>query len=204
MKTLEEVRQEMLAMAMGRPLAKYSLKDSDGRIVVSSNAPSQHAFTDPKDEAYAEIHYKLSERFKRDDGVIIKYWKLEPSPQGYFHSADGNYYLSTELPELDDNFVQERYEQEVRGERNARISDTDRYVQLPDITVQSAARTKRSQLTEEDRKALLDYRQELKDLPEKQGFPFVDYPEFPTALAYELEQAVSDRSSIKQRGFFHA
>ena len=61
MKTLEEVRQEMLAMAMGRPLAKYSLKDSDGRIVVSSNAPSQHAFTDPKDEAYAEIHYKLSE-----------------------------------------------------------------------------------------------------------------------------------------------
>lgn len=204
MKTLEEVRQEMLAKAMSRPLAKYSLKDSDGRIVVSSNAPSQHAFTDPKDEAYAESHYKLSERFKRDDGVIIKYWRLEPSPQGYFHSADGNYYLSVELPELDDKFVQERYEQEVRGERNARISDTDRYVQLPDITVQSAARTKRSQLTEEDRKALLDYRQELKDLPEKQGFPFVDYPEFPTALAYELEQAVSDRSSIKQRGFFHA
>ena len=204
MKTLEQVRQEMLAKAMSRPLAKYSLKDSGGKVVVSSNSPGQHAFTDPKDEAYAESHYKLSERFKRDDGVIIKYWKLEPSPQGYFHSADGNYYLSTELPELDDEFVQKRYEQEVRGERNARISDTDRYVQLPDITVQSAARTKRSQLTEEDRKALLDYRQELKDLPEKQGFPFVDYPEFPTALAYELEQAVSDRSSIKQRGFFHA
>ncbi len=100
MKTLEEVRQEMLAKAMGRPLAKYSLKDADGRIVVSSNAPSQHAFTDPKDEAYAESHYKLSERFKRDDGVIIKYWKLEPSPQGYFHSADGNYYLTTELRNL--------------------------------------------------------------------------------------------------------
>ena len=48
MKTLEEVRQEMLAKVMGRPLAKYSLKDADGRIVVSSNAPSQHAFTDPK------------------------------------------------------------------------------------------------------------------------------------------------------------
>ena len=78
MKTLEQVRQEMLAKAMSQPLAKYSLKDSDGRIVVSSNAPSQHAFTDPKDEAYAESHYKLSERFKRDDGVIIKYWKLEP------------------------------------------------------------------------------------------------------------------------------
>ena len=158
MKTLEQVRQEMLAKAMSRPLAKYSLKDSDGRIVVSSNAPSQHAFTDPKDEAYAESHYKLSERFKRDDGVIIKYWKLEPSPQGYFHSADGNYYLSTELPELDDKFVQERYEQEVRGERNARISDTDDYVKLPDITVARSAGAKRSALEEEDRTELETYR----------------------------------------------
>lgn len=204
MKTLEEVKQEMLSRAMNRPLSKYSLKDSDGRIAVSSNSPGQHAFIDAKDEAFAQSHYTLSERFKREDGTIIKYWKLEPSPKGYFQSADGDYYLSTELPELDDDFVKQQYEQEVRGERNARISDTDRYVQLPDITVQSAARTKRSQLTEEDRNALLDYRQELKDLPEKQGFPFVDYPEFPTALAYELEQAVSDRSSIKQRGFFHA
>lgn len=204
MKTLEQVRQEMLAKAMSQPLAKYSLQDSNGKVVVSSNSPGQHAFTDPKDEAFAKSHYKLSEKFKRDDGTLINFWKMEPSPKGYFQSADGNYYLSAELPELDDEFVKLRYEQEVRGERNARISDTDRYVQLPDITVQSAARTKRSQLTEEDRKALLDYRQELRDLPEKQGFPFVDYPEFPTALAYELEQAVSDRSSIKQRGFFHA
>ena len=202
MKTLEQVRQEMLAKAMSQPLAKYSLKDSDGRIVVSSNAPSQHAFTDPKDEAYAESHYKLSERFKRDDGVIIKYWKLEPSPQGYFHSADGNYYLSTELPELDDKFVQERYEQEVRGERNARISDTDKYVQLPDITVQSAARSKRAQLTESDRQALLDYRQALRDLTEAQGFPFVPWPEFPAALAYELQQKVDARTSM--RGDFNA
>lgn len=201
MKTLEEVRQEMLAMAMGRPLAKYSLKDSDGRIVVSSNAPSQHAFTDPKDEAYAEIHYKLSERFKRDDGVIIKYWKLEPSPQGYFHSADGNYYLSTELPELDDNFVQERYEQEVRGERNARISDTDKYVQLPDITVQSVAKAKRAPLTNEDRAELESYRQALRDMTDLEGFPFVEWPEFPTALAYELQQKVDARQSMRQGGF---
>ena len=105
---------------------------------------------------------------------------------------------------MDDEFVQDRYEQEVRGERNARISDTDKYVQLPDITVQSAARSKRAQLTESDRQALLDYRQALKDLPDQQGFPFVDYPEFPEALAYELEQAVNARNSMRQGGFFHA
>ena len=39
MKTLEQVRQEMLAKAMSQPLAKYSLKDSDGKVVVSSNSP---------------------------------------------------------------------------------------------------------------------------------------------------------------------
>lgn len=201
MKTLEQVRQEMLAKAMSRPLAKYSLKDSDGRIVVSSNAPSQHAFTDPKDEAYAESHYKLSERFKRDDGVIIKYWKLEPSPQGYFHSADGNYYLSTELPELDDKFVQERYEQEVRGERNARISDTDDYVKLPDITVARSAGAKRSVLEEADRVSLETYRQALRDLTDQAGFPFVEWPTPPTALTYELQQKINARQNMSKGGF---
>ena len=129
---------------------------------------------------------------------------MEPSPKGYFQSADGNFYLSAELPELDDNFIKKRYELEVRGERNARISDTDKYVQLPDITVQSAARAKRAQLTEADRQALLNYRQALKDLPDQPGFPFIDYPDFPDALAYELEQAVDARNSMRQGGFFNA
>ena len=192
----------MLAKAMSQPLAKYSLKDSDGKVVVSSNSPGQHAFMDPKDEAFAKSHYKLSEKFKRDDGTIINFWKMEPSPKGYFQSADGNFYLSAELPELDDNFIKKRYELEVRGERNARISDTDKYVQLPDITVQSAARAKRAQLTEADRQALLNYRQALRDLTETQGFPFVAWPEFPTALAYELQQKVNARSQM--RGGFNA
>lgn len=204
MKTLEEVKQEMLLRAMNRPLSKYSLKDSDGRIAVSSNSPGQHAFIDAKDEAFAQSHYTLSERFKREDGTIIKYWKLEPSPKGYFQSADGDYYLSTELPELDDDFVKQQYEQEVRGERNARISDTDDYVKLPDITVARSAGAKRSALEEEDRTELETYRQALRDLTEAQGFPFVEWPEFPTALAYELQQKVNARNQMRQGGFFHA
>lgn len=197
MKTLEQVRQEMLAKAMGKPLSKYSLKDSNGKIAVSSNAPSQHAFTDPKDEAYAQNHYKLSEKFKRDDGTIINFWKLEPSPSGYFQSADGNYYLSAELPELDDEFVKRYYEKEVRGERNARISDTDDYVKLPDITVARSAGAKRSALEDADRTTLETYRQALRDLTEAQGFPFVAWPEFPTALAYELQQKVDARQNMR-------
>lgn len=204
MKTLEEVKQEMLSRAMNRPLSKYSLKDSDGRIAVSSNSPGQQAFIDAKDEAFAQSHYTLSERFKREDGTIIKYWKLEPSPKGYFQSADGDYYLSTELPELDDDFVKQQYEQEVRGERNARISDTDDYVKLPDITVARSAGAKRSALEEEDRTELETYRQALRDLTEAQGFPFVEWPEFPTALAYELQQKVNARNQMRQGGFFHA
>lgn len=202
MKTLEQVRQEMLAKAMSQPLAKYSLKDSDGKVVVSSNSPGQHAFTDPKDEAFAKSHYKLSEKFKRDDGTIINFWKMEPSPKGYFQSADGNFYLSAELPELDDEFVQDRYEQEVRGERNARISDTDDYVKLPDITVARSAGAKRSALEDADRISLETYRQALRNLPEVEGFPFVPWPEFPTALAYELQQKVNARQSM--RGGFNA
>lgn len=201
MKTLEEVKQEMLSRAMNRPLSKYSLKDSDGRIAVSSNSPGQHAFIDAKDEAFAQSHYTLSERFKREDGTIIKYWKLEPSPKGYFQSADGDYYLSTELPELDDDFVKQQYEQEVRGERNARISDTDDYVKLPDITVARSAGAKRSALEEEDRTELETYRQALRDLTEAQGFPFVPWPTFPTALAYELQQKVNARQTMRQGGF---
>lgn len=197
MKTLEEVKQEMLSRAMNRPLSKYSLKDSDGRIAVSSNSPGQHAFIDAKDEAFAQSHYTLSERFKREDGTIIKYWKLEPSPKGYFQSADGDYYLSTELPELDDDFVKQQYEQEVRGERNARISDTDDYVKLPDITVARSAGAKRSALEDADRTALETYRQALRDLTEAQGFPFVQWPEFPAALAYELQQKVNARQNMR-------
>lgn len=201
MKTLEQVRQEMLAKAMSQPLAKYSLKDSEGNVVVSSNSPGQHAFMDPKDEAFAKSHYKLSEKFKRDDGNIINFWKMELSPKGYFQSADGKYYTQADLPENSDEFCKERYSNEIKAERNARISDTDDYVKLPDITVAKTAGAKRSALDDADRISLEAYRQALRNLPEQEGFPFVAWPVFPTALAYELQQKVNARQTMRQGGF---
>ena len=118
-----------------------------------------------------------------------------------YQSADGKYYTQADLPENSDDFCKERYSNEIKAERNARISDTDDYVKLPDITVARSAGAKRSALEDADRTALETYRQALRNLPEAQGFPFVQWPEFPTALAYELQQKVNARQSMRQGGF---
>lgn len=114
-----------------------------------------------------------------------------------YQSADGKYYTQVDLPENSDDFCKERYSNEIKAERNARISDTDDYVKLPDITVARSAGAKRSALEDDDRTALETYRQALRNLPEVQGFPFVAWPEFPTALAYELQQKVNARSQMR-------
>lgn len=119
-----------------------------------------------------------------------------------YQSADGKYYTQAGLPENSDDFCKERYGNEIKAERNARISDTDDYVKLPDITVAKTVGAKRSALTDTDRTELETYRQALRNLPEAQGFPFVAWPEFPTALAYELQQKVNARSQM--RGGFNA
>lgn len=119
-----------------------------------------------------------------------------------YQSADGKYYTQAELPENSDEFCKERYSNEIKAERNARISDTDDYVKLPDITVARSAGAKRSALEDADRTALETYRQALRNLPEVEGFPFVSWPVFPTALAYELQQKVDARQNM--RGGFNA
>ena len=118
-----------------------------------------------------------------------------------YQSADGKYYAQADLPENSDDFCTQRYSNEIKAERNARISDTDDYVKLPDITVARSAGAKRSALEDADRAALETYRQALRNLPEVQGFPFVEWPEFPAALAYELQQKVNARSQMRQGGF---
>lgn len=201
MKTLDEVKQEYLQEALKRPLSRYSLKNANGKIVVESNSQEQHAFTDEQDEDYARQHYKVSENFKTSEGKVITFWKMELSPSGLFRSADGNYYTENELPENDDDFIKSKYSDVIKVERNARICDTDDYIKLPDITVQKMAKAKRTALSDEDRAYLEAYRQALRNMPEMAGFPFVDWPEFPSALAYELQQKVESRDRTKQGGF---
>ncbi|WP_277029791.1 phage tail assembly chaperone [Turicimonas muris] len=141
---------------------------------------------------------KAKVKFKAGQNFAIK---SELITQPLFRSSDGKYYQASELPEQSDNFVLERYSNEVKVERNARISDTDDYVKLPDITIQKLAKAKRTALTDEDRAYLEAYRQALRNLPETAGFPFVEFPAFPSALAYELQQKVESRERMRQGGF---
>lgn len=48
-------------------------------------------------------------------------------------------------------------------------------------------------LTDSDREELNAYRQQLRDLTDQADFPFVEWPDFPVALAYELQQKVNAR-----------
>lgn len=196
MTTLAEIKAKYLAAALSRPIEKYCIKDHTGRIVARSNSPVVHVFNNEADDAYAAEHYTLKEVFNG-----MKFWQGELSPAGLYASADGQFYTETELPENTDAFCTQRYSNEIKAERNARISDTDDYVKLPDITVARSAGAKRSALEDDDRTALETYRQALRNLPEVQGFPFVPWPTFPSALAYELQQKVNARSQTRQGGF---
>lgn len=192
MTTLAEIKAKYLSEAMARPIEKYCIKDHTGRIVARSNSPVVHVFNNEEDDAYAAEHYQLKETYNG-----MKFWLGEESPTGLYQSADGQFYTESELPENTDAFCKERYSNEIKSERNARISDTDDYVKLPDITVARSAGAKRSALEDADRTALETYRQALRDLTEAQGFPFVQWPEFPAALAYELQQKVNARQNMR-------
>mgnify|MGYP000721933782 CR=1 FL=1 len=192
MTTLSEIKARYLAAAKAKPIEKYCIKDHEGKIVARSNSPVVHVFNNEADDAYAAEHYQLKEVFNG-----MKFWYGEESPTGLYQSADSQFYTESELPENTDAFCTQRYANEVKAERNARISDTDDYVKLPDITVARSAGAKRSALESSDRVLLEMYRQALRDLTEAQGFPFVAWPEFPTALAYELQQKVNARSQMR-------
>lgn len=141
----------------------------------------------------AKVKFKAGQQFAVKSQLIT---------DELYQSADGKYYTQAELPENSDEFCKERNANEIKAERNARISDTDDYVKLPDITVARSAGAKRSALEDADRAELETYRQALRDLTEAQGFPFAAWPEFPTALAYELQQKVDARQNM--RGGFNA
>lgn len=130
--------------------------------------------------------------FKANHNFMVK---SEPVTVAMFRSTiDGALYVEDELPEQDQDKCLTKYIAEVKAERNARISDTDSYIQVSDMTVMSKAKAKRSALTDEDKEAIKTYRQALRDLPEKAGFPFVSFPEIPSCIAYEAQQKIDSRN----------
>lgn len=131
--------------------------------------------------------------FKANHNFMVK---SEPVTVAMFRSTiDGALYVENELPEQSQDQCLTKYIAEVKSERNARIADTDSYIQVPDMTVMPKAKAKRSALTDEDKEAIKTYRQELRDLPERAGFPFVSFPELPKCIAYEAQQKIDSRDS---------
>ena len=118
----------------------------------------------------------------------------------YRSTIDGQLYEQAQLPENDQSKCLEKYTQAVKAERNARISDTDSYIQVSDMTVQSVAKAKRMALTDEQKEAIKTYRQALRDLPEAEGFPFVSFPALPECIQYEAQQKIDSRNNLQIGG----
>lgn len=199
MKTLSEAKAEYLEEALSSPVGGYVVFDRTGKVMAHSASPFVHCFVDPLDLEWARANgYECKD--EEIDGRVLTWVTAKERPGELFRSADGGYYAAASLPENDDAFVTERYATEVRAERNARLSDTDKYVQLSDVTVKGSAGKARTALTDDQKTAILKYREELRDMPATEGFPFVDYPVAPDCIKYEAEQAIERREA--QRSFY--
>lgn len=193
MKTLSDVKAEYLNEALSSPVGGYVVMDRNGKVAAHSNSGFVHCFVDPLDlEAARANGYECKD--EEIDGRVLTWVTAKERPGELFRSADGGYYTEANLPEHDDAFVTERYAQTVRSERNARISDTDCYVQLADMTVQKESKVAREALTDEERAEVMTYREALRDMPAQKGFPFVEYPTMPACIAYECGQKAEFRA----------
>lgn len=202
MKTLQEVKAAYLAEALASPVGGYVVMARNGKVVAHSESEFVHCFTDPLDlEAARANGYQCKD--EEIDGRVLTWVTAKERPGELFHSADGGYYAAASLPENDDAFVTERYATEVRAERNARLSDTDDYIKMQDMTVKKSAKASRETLTDQERTEVLAYREALRDLPTVEGFPFVEYPTMPACIAYECGQKADARAvqANMYRGF---
>lgn len=199
MKTLSEVKAEYLEEALSSPVGGYVVFDRTGKVMAHSASPFVHCFVDPLDLEWARANgYECKD--EEIDGRVLTWVTAKERPGELFRSADGGYYAAASLPEQSDEYCTERYAVEVRAERDARLSDTDKYVQLSDVTVKGSAGKARTALTDDQKTAILKYREELRDMPATEGFPFVDYPVAPDCIKYEVEQAIERRET--QRSFY--
>lgn len=187
MKTLSEVKAEYLEEALSSPVGGYVVFDRTGKVMAHSASPFVHCFVDPLDLEWARANgYECKD--EEIDGRVLTWVTAKERPGELFRSADGGYYAAASLPENDDAFVIERYATEVRAERNARLSDTDDYIKMQDMTVKKSAKASR---------------EALRDLPTVAGFPFVEYPTIPACIAYECGQKADARAAqaTMYRGF---
>lgn len=200
MKTLAEVKAGYLARAKSKALADQVVTDRNGKVVASSAKPFQHIYSNAEDIEWAKAQGKKYKEETMDDGRKLLFFSSWARPTPMLQSLNGQYYEEANLPEQSDSFVTERYAVEVRAERDARLSDTDKYVQLSDVTVKGSAGKARTALTDDQKTAVLKYREELRDMPATEDFPFVDYPVAPDCILYEVSQAIERREA--QRSFY--
>lgn len=199
MKTLQEVKAAYLAEALASPVGGYVILDRNGEVMAHSASPFVHCYVDPLDLEWARANgYECKD--EEIDGRVLTWVTAKERPGELFRSADGGYYAAASLPEQSDEYCTERYAAEIRSERDARLSDTDKYVQLSDVMVKGSAGKARTALTDDQKTAILKYREELRDMPATEGFPFVDYPVAPDCIKYEVEQAIERREA--QRSFY--
>ena len=202
MKNLSEVKAEMLEKALGKPLGEYCILNHEGKVLAHGAQAFEHIYTDEADLQWAKTQgYKTREE-TMDDGRVLTFVRAKVKAQDLYQSADGGYYTLDALPENDDAFVTERYAETQKAERNQRISDTDDYERLSDITVQKVARAKREQLTDEEKAQVTAYRQALRDWPQVEGFPFVEFPAIPECIAYECETKIEQREAMYEHQNF--
>lgn len=173
-KTLEEVKAEYLSAAKNRQCGAWVVKDPETGAVIANSAQ------------------KFRHSFDKGASWVESVQQVDP----LYRSANGTYYAEAELPEQMDSFVSERYAAEMRAERNQRISDTDSYVQLADVTVKKTRDAQRSALTDEEKAEILAYRTALRGLPEATGWPFVDFPAAPSCIAVEVQEKINRRVAM--------
>ena len=196
-KTLSEVKAEMLQDALQRPIGAFSVFNRNGKVLAHSKGAFEHIFTEDADKMWAIANGYQHYDETMDDGRVLTFFKAKPSPDGLCQSADGSFYTQENLPENTDSFVAEQYAAKQRAERDVRLSDTDQYAQISDVTVKVAENEQRRQLTAAEKDEVSTYRQNLRDLPEQEGFPFVDFPTIPTCIAYEVNQAIAQREQME-------
>lgn len=193
MKTLEEVKSEYLEVAKVNPLRAYVVRDRTGAVCANSDAPFPHAYPDAEDLAWAKAagHPTYTD-------VGIEWVTAWPRESEQYLSAKGGYYAYDDLPEQSDSVITELWSNAMKSERNSRLDDCDAYAETTDRTVRREAGGKRTSLTAEERAQVMAYRQALRDLPEQDGFPFIDFPAVPECIAYEVSEKAAQREKMKE------